>query len=196
MPIGGIYQLAVNQDLYGVKAANVYHFEQLSDTSPGVRPENSLMEAFLEHMTPLQALMSSEDWTMSCVTSRLVNFGGGPQFIKPDTTPGEVNGQALPASTCCVGSLYSGQGTRKGRGRKFFPGVPKGSTQLGLLSDTGIIPLANFLARLISAIKWTADNADFIIRILSTVDDIARGVVSTIARPRLAKLSGRTSVFC
>jgi len=196
MPLGDIYQLGVNQVIHGVQIANVYHFEQTVDTTPGTRAEDSLMEAWKEKMIPLQAAMSVTQWQMSCMTARKVRVTPGAQFVLPDTTPGTVIGEGNAASTCCLASLYSSNVGPRGRGRKFISGLPISSNDKGRLDLAALTTFTAFLDELITAIKWTADNAQFIIRIISTIDAVIRNVQSYHMRRALTKQSSRLPHIC
>jgi len=197
MAAGDKYILAVNQNVNAVNVANVYAFEQLTDVTPGAEPEDSLIEAFLEHLTPLQAAMSSDAWANTCLTCRKHPVsGGGVQFFKNDTTAGTVVQPANASTTCCVATLYTDTATRRGRGRKFFAGVPITANRLGRLNNASIVDFTAFLDRLIQIISWSADNADFIIRVISTVDNVSRAVLGHHPRVALRKLSSRVDRVC
>lgn len=196
MAVGDVYQLAVNQSLHGISCANVFHFEQTSDTSPGVRPENSLMEAFKEDIVPSWQPLATTDWKINCYTARKVSPGGGPQYLKSESIFGTATGESLAVSTCCLASFYSGQGTPRGRGRKFFTGVPITSANAGRLSGPALTTLTTLIDLLIQAIKWSSDNADFIMRIFSTIDGIKRAIVHAQAKPTLTKQSSRVARIC
>jgi len=196
MAVGDVYQLGVNQSLYGIHIANVYNFEQLVDVTPGTRPEDSLMQAFLEQVTPHQANMSVVGWNMNCFTARRVRPTGGPQFVLPASDVGVTIGQGNPASTCCLATLYSSTVGRRGRGRKFISGIAITSNDKGRLDNLAIIDFTTFMDAVIATIKWTGDNATFIIRILSTLDALIRNVQKYHARVALTKQSSRLGHVC
>ncbi|GAG85215.1 unnamed protein product, partial [marine sediment metagenome] len=107
MALGEVYQLSVNQRVNGVKSANVYNYEQTVAEGAGEVPAQTLMAAFLETITPLQAAISSQDWAMSCFAARRASDPGGVQFILADTTPGDIVSESLAAATALVVSLYA-----------------------------------------------------------------------------------------
>jgi len=196
MAIGEVYQLNVNQTLYGVNLTNSYTFEQLADTSGGRLPENSLMEAWVEDMVPLQAAMSVDAWQMSCLSCRRVRPTGGVQFIRSVNAGGDIVGQGNASNTCCLGSLYSGTVGGRGRSRHWYSGVPVAGNAGGRLDAAADVLFVAFLDRLIQAIKWTVDNADFIIRVISSLDAIIRAIDQVIGRVRLRKLGSRRQAIC
>jgi len=196
MAVGDVYQLGVNQTLYGVQLANIYSFEQLADTTPGTSPEDSLIQAFLEHLTPLQAAMSVIPWSTTCFTAIRVRPTGGVQFVVPAATPGLLTGEGNAVTTCCLASLYSSTVGPRGRGRKFFSGIPVTGNQFGRLSTASLALFTTFLDRLLLVIKWAADNAQFILRIISSVDAIIRDVVKYHQRVALTKQRSRLGRIC
>lgn len=196
MAIGDVYQLGVNQQLYGVQLANIYHFEQLADTTPPNTPENSLINAWQEHLVPLQAAMSIIPWSNVCLTARRVRPTGGVRFSEADTTPGVVMGQGLSASTCCFASIYANPPGKRARSRHWYSGIPITAAHEGLLTAGGLTLFRAFLARLILTIKWVADNATFIIRVISTVDAVIRAVEKADARTNILKLTNRNQEIC
>jgi len=196
MAIGDIYQLGVNQTHHAVNLANVYAFEQITDVTGGTNPATSLMQAWAEVMVPLQADFESAQWAMTCLTARALRPTSGPLFFLADTTAGDVIGESNAANTCCLGSFYSGLGVGRGRGRKFYSGVPITANQGGRLTAASMGILQTFLNRLLSTIKWTADNGQWLLKIISTLDLVVRDINSVVARPRLTKLSSRTALIC
>lgn len=196
MAIGDIYQLALNQTVHGVAVANVYNFEQLSDVDPGEDPEVSLQEAFIEHIVPLQALLSSQDWATTCTTCRKVRPTGGVRFAIPVATTGGVLNDALAANTAILASVYSRVGGPRGRGRHWYSGISKIDQTTGRLDATALILFGNLMERLIQSISWASDNADFILRIISSVDAVIRVADDVQCRVRVRYLKSRRDRIC
>lgn len=196
MAIGDIYQLNCNQSLYGVPMANVYTFEQLSDVDPGEDPENSLIEAFEEHIVPLQAAMSSDRWSTTCLTCRKLRPTGGVRFLKPVVEAGTILLDAIAPNTCCLASMYSLTAGPRGRGRHWYSGIASDSQSAGRLDGSSLTVFDAFLARLIQSISWASDNADFILRIISSLDAVVRTVDKTQARVRVRYLASRRDRIC
>ncbi len=196
MAIGDIYQLSVNQALHGVELANVYNFEQLSDVTPGTEPENSLMEAWVEDISGLMVAMNASAWSITCLTCIKVRPTGGVRFTRATTLPGSIAGEANNANTACVGTLYSALAGPRGRGRNWYSGMPVNAASAGRLDQAALTAFNTFLDALIAIISWSADNADFIIRIISGIDAIIRPVDQRQARVRLRYLKSRRNRIC
>lgn len=196
MAIGDVYQLGVNQILHGVSLANIYNFEQTSDVDPGEDPENSLIRAYIEHIIPLQAAFSTTTWAMSCVTARKVRPTGGVQFAVADTTVGTEADGAYPSNVAALASLYADPATPRGRSRHWYSGFPEDSASAGRLDIAALAEFTTFMNRLTTSISWVSDNADFIIRILSSVDAVVRSVDHAICRVRTRYLKGRRQSVC
>lgn len=196
MPIGDIYQLGVNQQVNGVNAANIYTYEQLSDVTPGNAPEASLMQAWLETMTPLQQAFSSDKWANVCLTCRKVRPTGGVQFIVTDTTVGLIPDETFAANTGTLIGKYGSPASRRGRGTNIIPGMGLSLADGGRLNSSGIALFATFTDRLMQSISWTTDNADFILRIISTLDTVIRQIDQITTRVRQSKLASRQQQIC
>jgi len=196
MAIGDVYQLGVNQSLYGVTMANVYHFEQLTDISTATSVEASLMEAWNEVMRPLQQAMSSNSWIQNCLTARRVRPTGGVRFVNTSFFLGSLPGAAFAPNTAALGRLYSDTVGPRGRSRHWFAGMEIGGSDKGRLTVATEALVNAFLDRIIQVIKWTADNAEFIIRVISTVDLVIRAVQSHSLQPQIFKLKPRVARIC
>lgn len=196
MAIGDIYQLSCNQSVYGVALANVYHFEQTSDVSFLSDPEDSLMQAFAEDIVPLQAAMSSDDWGTTCLTCRKVRPTGGVRFTQALIVAGDIVNEAIAPNTAFLGSIYSSIAGPRGRGRHWFSGVPKNTQSAGRLDAAQLTLFNAFLDRLIQSISVVIDNADFILRLISSLDAVIRPADSVQARVRIKYLDSRRERIC
>lgn len=196
MAIGDVYNLAVNQTLYGANIANVYAFEQLSDISTAASPEESLMEAWVENQLPLQKAMSVNGWAMTCLTARKVRPTSGVQHFLYNQDTGDILQEGNPATTCCIASLYSNLVGPRGRGRKFISGIGIDANDKGRLDTAALSLFDTFVQGFLQTLNWSLDNADFIIRILSTVDGIIRAVQSARSQVSLTKMSSRLLRVC
>lgn len=196
MAIGDIYQLSCNQSVYGVAMANVYNFEQLSDVSFLTDPEDSLMQAFAEDIVPLQAAMSSDDWGTTCLTCRKVRPTGGVRFTQALIVPGDIVNEAIAPNTNCLGTIYSSLAGPRGRGRHWYSGIPKNAQTSGRMDAAALASFNTFLSRLLQSISVVIDNADFILRLISSLDAVIRPADSVQARVRIKYLQSRRERIC
>lgn len=196
MAIGDVIQLSVNQDVHGVSMANVYHFIQLNAEGAGERPEIEIMLAWNETLALLQSVMSVAAWEQECLTARVVRPVGGIQFINTTNVAGIAPGNGLGAGTCCVGRLYSEAAIKRGRGRKFLPGVPQNVHNLGRLTAAGHANLVMFLQQLLLTLQKAGGTVQFALVIISSLDALIRTVIAALAWPTLTKLSSRKKVLC
>lgn len=196
MAVGDIYQLSCNQSVYGVALANVYTFEQLSPIGFATSPEQSLLEAFDEDIIPLQKAMSSDDWFVNCLTCRKVRPTGGIRFTKANPASGDIVNEAIAPNTACLGSIYSSMAGPRGRGRHWYSGIPKNTQSAGRMDAAALASFNTFLDRLIVSISWTLDNADFILRLISSLDAVIRPADTVQARVRIRYLLSRRERIC
>ncbi|GAH04876.1 unnamed protein product, partial [marine sediment metagenome] len=102
MPVGEVYQLAVDQELNGVLLTNVFYFAQLISGSGD--DENDLIDAFEEDVVPTWLLCCSDDWQITCYRARRVSgvgtFAEALQVASGDV--GDVVAEPLPANAVAV----------------------------------------------------------------------------------------------
>lgn len=122
MALNDVYQVSVNQTLYGVVVVNTFTFRELEAGPAGIADILQLFD------TQILA-----DWAAAVGTNLLIGCLAGRNLTNPAEAPderltltasaGTRVGEELSANTVAVLSLYTGLPTKKGRGRKFISGL-------------------------------------------------------------------------
>lgn len=135
MAVGDVYQVDLLYSLRGEKCANVLHYQE--DTSPASNPELSLIEAVKDDLwtAALRATMSN-DCTLQNIRARRVDPSLGGPIMAAVNEAGSVAQDSLPPNSAVVMTWYTDHIAPSGRGRTFWPGVPKTHTDDGVLLES------------------------------------------------------------
>lgn len=126
MAVNDVYSVVTKGTLYGVKCANVFHYQVQDQAATNAELRQIIADEFHAAVIDSELLnVLSEDFVFSCMEVRKIfpdpTGVPGVFFI---TDAGLVSGEALPASSCYKLRGYSTDFTKRGRGRKYFAGVP------------------------------------------------------------------------
>lgn len=117
-----VYQVAVNQSLYGVSCVNTFTFVATQD---GPNEAVDLLELFDLAVLPTWGLTVSDSLSFNCLVARNLSQPGNAPTEKTalSTQTGSTGPDALPANAVAVIGLYGPNPTKTGRGRKFISGM-------------------------------------------------------------------------
>lgn len=191
MPIGDIYQLSVDQLLFGVALTNTHYFRQESPDAPSDTP-STLIEAYINDLLPLQLAMQSQDCVSSQIRVIRVHPIPSQATLQSITSPGTIVAESHPANICSLGGLYGTAASTAPQGRNFFAGIPMANINRGLLTDAALVLLQSFITRLLSNIQDPTSLTDWQRVLFKTLDDTVFDLVQAIARPASRKLRSRT----
>lgn len=132
MAINDVYQIDFLYSLKGEKCANVFFAKETTD--PGSANETTLATGAKADVwtAALRATMSNDCELQTIRVRRVSPSAGGPIMLTVNEA-GSVAQDSLPPNNCVVISYYSNTLTKRGRGRQYYPGVPKTHNQDGLL---------------------------------------------------------------
>lgn len=198
MPDTDVYQLACDQTVGRSTAVNVWHFQQIGDTSGGNMPEKKLAETFEESIQMQMAAFLSQEWSVFCLRVRRVFPDQGSEFIyvPTDNTVGLNTSSVLPPNQAAVLSLYTENYGKKGRGRKYIAGVPLDAESANHLTNAGLLGLQAIGMGAIADLPAPSDTSLWRAGLLEKPGDIWHPFVRYEARSPLRKLRGRTSTIC
>ncbi len=191
MPVGDIWQLSVDQTLFGQKLVNTFHYRQGIDEGSEDAAQQ-LMTAFKDDVIPVWTQAVTDD--LNFVQLRAVRVHPGPTqpSVLAVGVPGVKLGTAASANVTAIGALYAEDVTKRGIGRNFYSGFPETDIQLGLLETGNHDDLNAILDKLIEILQAVASVIQFVLVIYSAIDTIGRIVTSGQARSPVRKLRSRT----
>lgn len=139
MAVNDLYRASINTIVNGVNTLNVMHFKQ-QDADGAEVPADSLKAALETVILPLWVPMLSNDTVIaSVVVRRILPTGAQPFVYALAGGTGTVAQEAEPANVAVVGSIYTTEVSKKGRGRNYYAGIAQTMVQ-------GAIPTAAFVA--------------------------------------------------
>ena len=196
MPIGEVYQLAVDQSLHGVLVTNIFYYNMLVD---GAGPdEEQLFDAFKEDAIPTWRDACTSQWSVTCLRARRVSgVGTFPESLEVITgSAGTILEEALPANCVAVCSWYSQTYTKTGRGRSYFSGGPLSGEDTNTW-QAAQMTLWNAIAAILQGTITDSVSAGSFERTLwSGTPPAKRDVVKREMRPQVRKLRSRTTRAC
>jgi len=136
MATDDIYSIAVDFQLYDVVGTNVMFFRIVTDPGAGT-PEESLKAAWDADIKPEWLLALHADTRLFCQRIKQWRPTESPEIVYTldATNVGAISGgEALPASSVMILSLYTGQFDRRGRGRQFISGIAEDGETNGQIS--------------------------------------------------------------
>lgn len=202
MAIGDVYQLSLDQQVYGIGATNTMYFEQLSASAVGTEDEDSLIDAFLVDIVPTWADMCTDDWSTVCVRVIRVTFPGGVQFVKLNSTPGTrtLSVEGWPVNQNANVAFYSLPNPDQVMSRKFFTGLAEEDEEDGLLLQSALDLITTLTDRLVIPIEDSTTDGRFEWRNKQTLPEPAGAAwfqnLHTEVRTRVKKLRPRTQTLC
>lgn len=121
-----VFQLGVGIRVDGELTANVMHLEQTSAGTPTIETSYDQIKTIWETtFEPLWQARSSDEAEIICLAVQKIDPTREPKAIFPKSVFGTVASEALPAINACLHSWYSFTTTPRGRGRKWWSGIPK-----------------------------------------------------------------------
>ncbi len=190
MASGDIYQLNVDQVLYGQALTNVHYFVQQSN-DPADPVGQSLIDAWLQELQPLQDNFQSEDLTTENLRAiRIFPLPSQPTN-RAVTEQGGITGSAVTSSTAALGTLYAQPTTKQKTNKNFYAGIPQVSVTAGLLEQVIINLIVLFLAKLASQIVDGGTGTNWKRVVWDSIEEVGRDVATEAVRPASRKVRSR-----
>lgn len=190
-----IYQVSLNQSLYGVSCVNVFSYRLLT---VGSAPTNAqdVADLFDTKALPEMAKAQSASLSYNCITVANQTDPGEALYQKTalSVDVGDLGTDSLPANAVAVLAFYGSEFSKKGRGRSFISGQPV-LAEIDNCWESGhltiLINLAEFLAADLDDVAGTGAAAA---RVLFDPDPPGYWSLNFgTARPQVRKHRSRTT---
>lgn len=194
-----IFRCSLQIEVNSVQTANVVHFEELAVGSDPDR-ENAVNN----YLTGTGGNQFSDAWkaafsveaSITCVKvqERSPTLGTARVFFQE--LVGLKSGDCSPSQLCAVVRLYSALGTKRGRGRHFFAGIPESGIDGGNYEPSYLnTDLAAFLTAF-DGTGFSEDGSQYQANVFSKLDAIYRNAIQWIVDPIPRNQRDRTTKLC
>lgn len=146
-----VFQVGVVTNVDGEATANVFHLTQSSVGSPDLEDAyQDISDLFTSEVVPDWQLRAGQEAVIECVKVQRISPTRDPAQILPYNVVGLLAQDCMPAINACVHSWYTAVATGRGRGRKFWSGLSRGSTEFNNLNVAGFNAEAAFALTFLS----------------------------------------------
>lgn len=198
MPSNDVYQLSVDQTIFGTSITNTHHFQQTS-ADAGANVADELMLAYQNQVETQQLLCQTAD--ISLVQYRAIRVHPVPTQSRIITrgVPGTRPGGAHAANIVALGSMYTipvtfaPGGLRVRVGKTFLSGMAKADIDAGVWDSVLRALLTAFIQALVNAITSPA-GVTWQRVVFDTITGAASDLVEGEVRQASRKLRSRTRV--
>lgn len=194
------YKAFMQVEVNGVLTANVMHF---TEGTPGSNPDREAeLNEYLTAGTPgaffgaVWKNAVSDEAKITCTKiQKVFPLPVGTQRVFFQELQGTIVDDASPAQLCAVIRNYSALGSRRGRGRHFFAGIPDSSLDGGNYTAAGLALWEQVVAAFYPGAA-SPDGTDWLADVYSAMDDVYRPSVNAQIDPIPRNRIERTSKLC
>lgn len=200
MPVGDIWELAVDQTLYGQAVVNRHFFQQESpDGQADVGDE--LINAYIANVEAEQLAFQTGDLRIEAYRARRVRPNPTQARLLSSGQTGNSLGTSHSANIAGLASYQSASflpaGAQAGlnvvlKGHTFLAGIRETSIVGGILVEAVKILIAAYIAKLVDAIQSPGDGIDFRKVLWDTTNDLVQQIAQGVSKPASRKLRSRT----
>ena len=195
MAIDDTYKLELHQQVHNVNLVNIFHYKQVTSSTDDA-PQ--LIAAFLNTVLTTWRNMCGPEWKALCViVSRLLPTEGSRRFgvLTPPVT-GMASGECMPANSVVVGTWYTNEVSKTGRGRSYFSGFPEAAEGRNNLVNSNWEAFVNTLNVINSTQIGSPSDGSWKLVIWSPKDQVTYDVEAFEGRTPIKKLRSRTPRIC
>lgn len=198
MAVNDTYRLAYDQQLYGQKITNVFHYQQTDAELSGKADELALADAFIGVVVPVWQPAVTADWADVCVRVQRILPGGGIQRVRL-TAPNigtHLASQAFAPNVTVLTAFYTDVFSKRGRGRYFLSGIPTTEEDEGTITAALRTLVATLGDTIAGELTFAPDTSNFSFRVYSKTDNVARPEHRLEVRTAVRKLRPRSLILC
>lgn len=200
MAVGDVYQLDLKGLLFGVKVANVYHWQIETEIDPAADQGAWIRALFISDvLTGLGGIVGiqSDDLEWTCLNSRKVlPAPPGPIGSTFLSEPGLVASPSLPPACTFKYRFHGISNTRRTRGRKYIPGVAKAYQDRGNVSGATEFANLNSLAAVFDAIQTDGAGNEMELGVYSPTGGTFERSIYTQPSMKIWQLRDRQATRC
>lgn len=194
MALGDVFQLSVVTRVDGEPTANVLHFQQTTGGSQTLAAMYAELSAlWTSEALPEWQLRSGQEAVVECVKVQRISPTRDPAQIFAYNAVGLLAQDCMPAINACVHSWYTATPTGRGRGRKFWSGLSRGSTDNNNLNVAGFNAEATFAVTFLN--DWVGTDT-YQAGIWSTTAEVFNKAEGIIVRVVLKNIRSRKPTNC
>lgn len=188
-------ELTSRTTLHGIACYNV--FQYLETVDGGATHLDKLLAAFRDDIVSLWVAWLSEQATISCLSATVVAVGPAAPTVLTLTSGnvGLIAGESLPANRVVCVADYSETYNPRGRGRKFYSGIPE-SSEADNCIDEATYDLIYDMADALTETLVSGGGGEWQRQVRSTADNADYPVITSIVRPEVATMRSRTTRLC
>ena len=193
MPIGDVFQFTAVNIQNAEPCANVFYQRTIEDagtTDPEFDAATGLRDNVLDAIAEIQ----SNQVDYECILSRRVLPTTTPARAILITLSGQRGGQELPANVAFSLRHYSGNGSKRLRGRWYINGMLEADVDEGRLNDGLLSELTNIPQVVIS--PYVSSGRTYQLQHFSKANDQLYDIDSVITNPIPIKVRNRTPGLC
>lgn len=186
--------MSVVVEVDGAQTANVLHFQQTTIGTPTLEQSYSDLDSLWDSVADSAwSTRTSEEARLSCIKIQKIRPLRPPAQIFSRNRLGAVTGVAMPSINSCVHSWYTALTTRRGRGRKFWSGLPKGHVQDNNIAVAGFATERDFALVFLNPWVGTETYDPGIFSYTGEVFNAAQGI---LVRPVIKNIRNRKPDLC
>ncbi len=137
MALGQIFKLTLVSEYDGVATSNSFYYKET--VSPSAPDQLDVWRAWEDTIGPAWILVTTDNMTITCQISKVVDPGDGPSFTEFNQLQGSVGGDSLPSNAQIPFSSYTVSTETVPRLRRngiLKGGIPEPQVSIGELTNS------------------------------------------------------------